>query len=140
MTLLFDEFEYECLMDFACDIPLASRDNIGKTVKRGRPLDEVKTVHFDRIDSKQFKCKYCSKPFHSPASVALRAHISNPFYARKYKTTLCSRAPEEVKQDMINSFDAKGSIVVNRKRKSIDDGHTTSSVARVTTKHPKENK
>lgn len=136
MALFLDEFEFECLLDFACEIPIVVRDNVGMVVKKGRPQDEVRTVHFDRIDSKHFKCKYCSKTYHSPVSVALRAHISNSSYAKKYKTTLCSKVSEEVRQDMINSLDAKGSIVMNRKRKSTDDGHTKSSVTTVTTKYP----
>lgn len=61
--------------------------------KIGRPLDDV-WEHYTQVDGngdKRFRCNYCGKEYNSPACVALRGHLSNSTFARKYKTTLCAQ-------------------------------------------------
>jgi hypothetical protein len=76
--------------------------------KKGRPRDTV-WVHYlnDPMDDRKVQCRYCTKIFSSPVSLALRAHLSNSFYAKLYKTTLCPMTNPTLSQQYISDFEER---------------------------------
>lgn len=81
------------------------RVNMNQAKLKGRPKDEV-WIHFHK-DGKISKCKFCSKEFSSPVALALRGHLSNEYFARAFKTTLCDKVDPVIKQRYIDFFKEK---------------------------------
>jgi hypothetical protein len=72
---------------------------------KGRPKDEV-WMYFNR-SGKISQCKFCLKEFSSPVALALRGHLSNEFFARRFKTTMCDKVDPEVKERYITFLKQK---------------------------------
>jgi hypothetical protein len=71
--------------------------------RRGRPPDSV-WEHFEKLDDRKYKCKFCQKIYSKPVSIALRAHLSNFHYARKYKITLCPASDPQINEKYVLEF------------------------------------
>lgn len=70
-----------------------------KSLKTGRPRDDVwKCYTLQNNSNKRYLCNYCSKEYHTPTAIALKAHFSNNIYSRRYKTTLCKDNSDDVEK------------------------------------------
>jgi hypothetical protein len=90
-----------------------------KRSRKGRPADEVwknynkiEVVEDEESDpaskpTKKYECKHCGKCFSSPVSLVLKSHLSNSFYAKHYKTTLCPNVSSEIQLQQVNELQSR---------------------------------
>jgi hypothetical protein len=83
--------------------------------RRGRPADVVWSHYEFNNSRKDVKCKYCSKHFSSPVSITLRAHLSNPHYAKLYKTTLCPMASLDIHNQCVSVLNEKITVTKDKR-------------------------
>jgi hypothetical protein len=78
------------------------------TLRKGRIRSDIWTYFIN--NGKKYSCTFCGKQFSSPTALTLRAHLSDSFNAKKYRTTLCTNLNSELSQQIVLEFEDKNRI------------------------------